>query len=675
MTTLLIVESPSKCKTIEKYLGSKYKVVGSCGHITSLSDLSQINFETYNINFKKEKPKIIKMLKDEIGKVKEVILATDDDREGESIAWHICNICKLDIVKTKRIRFSEITKNALEKAIINPSSINMNIVNSQKCRQILDLYIGYNISPQLWKYISHNLSAGRCQTPTLKMIYENYIENQNQNYETHYEVTGIFNPYDIKMHLSEKLDDPKKFLNECKGYSFKYLENKEKIQKEKAPDILITSTLQQLSHRILNMTSKETMSHAQTLYENGLITYMRTDSKSYSKEFESQLSDHIKLKYGEEFVNNEVICKEVKAHEGVRVTNLDKLKTEFENERTNKLYDLIYKHTLQTKMTNSETLIVTYYYEAPLNLKFIYNDSKIKFKGWKILNKDKENRLSEEVLKDLKLNIITCEETLKEKKYHYNESQLIKKMENMGIGRPSTYASIIDKLINKNYINRSTIKGKKIDINKYIFNGEEISHTITNTECQEEKNKLKITQTGIEVCEFCYKYYEHLFNYKYTEEMELKLDEISKGNSPFKETCDQFKKDVDREVNIDTIKKEHTSLNCGKYKTKPVILHKGRFGYYTEHNKNKTSLKEWEHYDKISDIFIENKITDDLFTSLCEFIDVIHINEYVTIKKGKYGEYIYYAKGNKKRNLKLEIKERDKDSIIKYLKNKYNIIC
>ena len=225
MKTLVIVESPSKCKLIEKYLGEEYKVIGSYGHITTLKTLEQIDFNTYNIKYKNEKLSVIKNIKNEIKNSKNVILATDDDREGEAIAWHICNVCNLDVNTTIRIKFNEITKKALLNSLENKGVINMNRVNSQKCRQLLDLYIGFKISPKLWKYIANKLSAGRCQIPALNIIYENELSIENSSKETNYKVYGIFTNNNIKFILTNSIEkeEIQDFLEKSKHFNYKLI--------------------------------------------------------------------------------------------------------------------------------------------------------------------------------------------------------------------------------------------------------------------------------------------------------------------------------------------------------------------------------------------------------------------------------------------------------------------
>jgi DNA topoisomerase-1 len=675
MVILLIVESPSKCGIIEKYLGSGYKVIGSCGHITSLSTLEQINFDTYAIKYKNEKLPIIKKLREEIKKASEVILATDDDREGEAIAWHICNVCKLDIKNTSRIKFNEITPNALRQALDNPCKIDINRVNSQRCRQVLDLYIGYKISPILWKYITHKLSAGRCQTPALQIIHDNEKEHLLKEYSTTHEIVGVFTHKNLKMNLSHTLDDSCVYLDECKEHEFKLLDISKKTITEKPPAILTTSSLQQLVSQSLSLSPIMTMNLAQVLYENGLITYMRTDCASYSDEFKQELEMFIQKKYGNEMVNH-IQDKDKKAHEGIRVTQLNISETTFENNRINKLYKFIYKHTLQTCMTDSVSIKTKYIISAPRDYYFTYNESQFKFKGWKLLNKDKDDESMEVYLRDtINRNVIYANETLINPVFHLTEAQLVKQLEKKGIGRPSTYASILEKLKDKKYVIKGKISGKKINVTNYILSGDDVTQETKDVVSQEESSKLQITALGTEVIQLCYVYYEHLFNYGYTNDMENKLDLIETTGQDWKQTITLFKNDVDKEVVIDMKKTLQVSINCGTHKSKPVIIHSGRYGYYAEYNKVNNSLKDWMYYENIEYMITEQSISPEQFISLIDYISVVKITNDLCIKKGPYGDYLYYTGKKKPRCLKLEIDSRDKTDIKEYIKKKYNIVC
>ena len=681
MSILLIVESPSKCRIIEKYLGEKYKVIGSYGHITSLTSLEQINFDTYDVIYKNEKPKIIKQLKEEIKNAKEVILATDDDREGESIAWHICKVCKLNIDTTTRIKFNEITKTALLNALDNRSKINLSKVYSQQCRQILDLYIGFTISPVLWKYVSHKLSAGRCQTPALNIIYENEMEILSHKNDTAYNVYGIFTNKNIKFILSNTIekDNIVVFLEESIKYNFILDDITQKEQVEYRPNILTTSTLQQLSSNNLSFSPIQTMSFAQVLYENGLITYMRTDSETYSDDFKNELSKFIEQKYGNEY-NKPIIDKEKKAHEGIRVTNLNTNEVCFDNDCINRLYLFIYKHTLQTGMSDAKIIKTIYSISAPLNHKFVYNEPTIIFKGWKITQNEKKISCYGEYLKNLKniINIsIYADEGIKNPIFHLSESQVIKKLEKKGIGRPSTFASLLEKLITKGYVTKGKIYGNKMNIENFILNENTITSEKIYKYSQEESNKLKITKIGIETINFCYKYYDHIFNYQYTENMENNLDLIETNKCEWKDILTMFKENVDTKVEINETKITNKSLNCGVYKKKNLIIHSGTYGYYLSYDNNNTSLKEWTNYENIENYINEQIFPDEVFKSLIDYISIVIIDKNICIKKGKNGDYIYYKtnKMKKPKFLKLEIESRNPTDIKEYIKNKYNIIC
>ena len=307
--SLLIVESPAKCKKIESFLGPKFKCRASIGHFRLLNSLDQIDLSNMSVSYKvsPDKKKNLTDLKKLISESSEVILATDNDREGEAIAWHICDYFKLAVTKTKRILFQEITKSAIMEALNNPSKINMDLVKAQQTRQILDLLVGYKVSPILWKYISaqyeKNLSAGRCQTPALRIIYENLLDNQNKVAKLLYVIKGLFTDKNIIFTLDKTWSESDQneiepFYKNCIDYPFTILVNKPKILIQNPPLPFDTSTLQQTSSNELHYSPKQTMKYAQELYENGYITYMRTDQKKYAKEFLDVAIKYIGTNYG-----------------------------------------------------------------------------------------------------------------------------------------------------------------------------------------------------------------------------------------------------------------------------------------------------------------------------------------------------------------------------------------
>ena len=314
-TSLVIVESPAKCKKIEEYLGPGYKVIASFGHLRNISKLQDINIHnnfntTYSVIQEDIKLKQIEKIRSEIVKANDVIIATDDDREGEAIGWHICELFGLSITNTKRIIFHEITESAIQSAISHPKRINMNLVQAQQARQILDLLVGFTISPILWNCVNHsNLSAGRCQTPALRLIYENYLDIKQSPGKLVYNTSAMFTNLNLLFELNKQFNEEilvRNFLEECKHYNFVCsITTPKKIIKQ-APEPLTTSSLQQLASNELHISPKDTMKYAQQLYESGYITYMRTDSKKYSNEFIDNVKKYINTIHSEQYISNTI---------------------------------------------------------------------------------------------------------------------------------------------------------------------------------------------------------------------------------------------------------------------------------------------------------------------------------------------------------------------------------
>ena len=693
INTLVIVESPSKCKIIEGYLGDKYKVIASCGHFRSLTNLKQINLETMDIKYTITKSKIIKLLKDEIKYAKNVILATDNDREGESIAWHICDVCNLPLT-TPRIIFHEITKDEITNAIMNPTIINLNKVYSQKARQILDLYIGFTISPILWKFIQHKLSAGRCQTPALNMLYEQEKIIQSQTYNTNYKITGIFtNNIEFKLSKSLTKEEVQPFLELCKNYEFIVEKKDNKNVDYNPPSILITSTLQQRCSQYLSMSPKQTMSNAQILYENGLITYMRTETSGYSENFIEKISKFISNKYGSEYIGSP--SSKVDTHEGIRVTNLSITSVSFDT-GVNRLYEFIYKHTLQSCMTNAIFIHTNYEINVPMRHTMNYVSSYPKFYGWKIVNKDKNdnedwsNYLN--YVKKIQCIKIEAKEQCEKLQLHYTESQLIHQLEKEGIGRPSTYVSILDSI--EKYIIKGRIESTTLDLNHYIlsFNDNEIK-TENEKKIIEEKNKLQITELGMKVIEFSYKYFNDIFDYKYTHNMELFLDSIENENENQNNLNSWIKilqeniKNINNYNNLDIKenKPEYKSIHCGIYKKYPIVIKDGPHGFYIEYKKECISLSQMNANETIHLWIKEQNVDETNMKILIDYIEnknknvnIIHtINENVTIRKSDKGYYIFYKTIKMKKpkfysfpNEYIDNIEQIKD----YIKKKYKYI-
>jgi DNA topoisomerase-1 len=583
----------------------------------------------YQIIDDEKKQKHIEFMRKEINLANDVILATDDDREGEAIAWHICMIFDLPIDKTKRIIFHEITETAIQRAVSQPKTVNMNLVYSQQSRQILDLLVGFTISPILWKYISKNsensLSAGRCQTPALKLVYENQIEINNSPGKKVYNTVGYFTnlclPFDLnKQHESENiiLD----FLEETVNFDHIYSCTTPKKVYKSQPEPLTTSRIQQLASNELHFSPKETMRLCQILYEAGHITYMRTDSKKYSKEFIDSAKEYIEKEYLnikyihpkiDELINNRenetpeipetiTVTKKSKsktkskekdvdnlrqeAHEAIRPTKIsvknidDKLEP-----REKKLYKLIWETTVESCMSPAEYFQIVASFSAPFECKYSYTSEVVDFPGWQIVknksNKSEPNK-DYNYLQTIKQQSVyaykkvTSSMTLKDTKSHYTEAKLVQLLEECGIGRPSTFSMLVDKIQERGYVKKENIDGIKLECNDFELEEETITEKKTTREIGNEKNKLVIQQLGIIVMEFLDKYFNNIFNYDYTKLMENDLDKISKGEKEWpllchsclqdiESSCKELKDEKKHEIKID----EKHSYIIGKFG--PVI--------------------------------------------------------------------------------------------------------
>jgi DNA topoisomerase-1 len=742
-TTLVIVESPAKCKKIEEYLGPGYKCIASYGHLRELNSLKNIDFDnnfepTYTIIDNDMKKKQIENIKKEIKKSDEVILATDGDFEGEKISFCVSQIFNLDINKTKRITFNEITEQAIQHAIKNPRTIDMNIVYAQQARQILDLLVGFQVSPMLWKYISqkseNSLSAGRCQTPALRLVYDNQKEINEAKEKEKYNITGFFTNLNIPFDLSpqgkfETKDEVIDFLDGSAEFDHVYTCTKPSIVFKKCPEPFTTSRLQQTSSNELHFSPKETMKVCQSLYEGGYITYMRTDSKKYSNEFVNITKNYIICNYADKYVNeniDDLINNREKndetqeAHEAIRPTTIS-LKDLPENLdlKQKRMYKLIWENTLESCMSQSSFYSITSSIKAFNNLKFTYTSELINFPGWKIVSKKYINEIKPEnkeyqYLQTIKQNQIIQYKKIQSKvtltniKSHYTEARLVQLLEEKGIGRPSTFAMLIDKIQERGYVKREDIKGNELNCTDFELENGEIFSIESKRVFGNEKNKLVIQPLGIIVMDFLEKHFNDLFNYTYTKQMEDDLDKISNGEKKWYDLCkvcnDQLnvlltnlkgesntkleikldnensyiigkygpviknitivnekeiinflpiKKDVDihklenGEYRCeDIIDKNHkkSEYNLGKYNNHDVILKKGKFGLYISWDKNSKTLKELGNQP------IESITFKDIEKYLTEGSNIIReISDNITIRKGAKGDYIFYKSSKMKK--------------------------
>ena len=549
---LLIIESPGKQKTIQKYLGSEWKVAASLGHIRGLEqnlNFLKNDFEP-SYEFIKEKAKAIKELK-EVSKGCDIYLGADRDYEGEQIAYSVCLLLKLNPTTAKRVTFTEITEKAIKKAIENPGTIDMNRVNTQKTRAILDMMIGFTMSPLLWKYVAPSLSAGRCQTPALRLVVER--EDNIHNFKTssswQLRIHWIKNVTFVG-HMEDELEDEESALHYMEMVNTQsygtILSNDIKPWSEKAPDPLITSTLQQQASAMFHINPKETMRIAQQLYEAGHITYMRTDKAVMSEDATKEAIQWIQDNYGEEFIQAErKVCEKKgnvqEAHEAIRPTHMDVTSVGIHE----KIYGLIWQRAIQSVMASAKGETCTVRIQIDDEFKWSSKWKRTTFEGWKRAgNVAKIDDEEEEEFTDWnnavelevgeKVEWVDMKASPKETKAQgrYTEATLVRELEKFGIGRPSTFASLLSTIQEKNYVKMRNIEAKEVVIKEYnvtpsMWPPKEIE---IKKKIGAEKNKLVPTELGRSVLQFIIQHFDDLFNYKFTSQMEKRLDKVAEGD-------------------------------------------------------------------------------------------------------------------------------------------------
>ena len=796
-SSLVIVESPAKCKKIESYLGPGYKVIASFGHLRTIKNLTDIDIENgfqtkYSIIDESLKLKQIEKIRSEISNSSETILATDDDREGEAIAWHICQLFGLSITNTKRIIFHEITEQAIQIAISHPKRINMDLVNAQQSRQILDLLVGFTITPILWTNISKtydkSLSAGRCQTPALRLVYENYLDIKTSPGKLIYNTTGYFTNLNLLFELNKQFDNKNtviEFLTECKDFSFICNCASPKKVIKKAPEPLTTSSLQQLASNEQHLSPKDTMKYAQQLYEAGYITYMRTDSKKFSMDFIESLKIYISTNHGKEYISQNIdglscsleegeieekskskkktmqekkgIPPPQEAHEAIRPVNINiysKLLEE-KNELVSKaikLYDLIWKRTLESCMPSAQYNSISAKINSPKESEFVYKSEQVIFPGWQIVsNKFELTSKTYQYLCTLKQGVnmipkkIESKFTLNELKSHYTEARLVQLLEEKGIGRPSTFASLIDKIQERKYVEKQNIEGKEIECSDFILTNDKIEETSNKRTFGNEKGKLVIQPLGILVIEFLLQQCESFFSYTYTKEMEDNLDLIAKGKKIWNSLCSDCYKElttvtdklkdmkkfsmkiednkeliigkhgpvikcvnpsntkdvsflpVKKNIDLDNLidKNELTLENIidnktkkpdaiGKYKGQDLFIKQGKYGIYAQWGKETKSLNcEFKDYpiDKIEYIEVIRYLDRDTVLDPSKPVNIVReLNKHLSIRTGKYGDYIFYKKSGAKKpdffklkDFNSDYKICDKSLLLNWIKQTYNV--
>ena len=614
---LVIVESPAKAKTIEKFLGKDYKVMSSYGHIRDLKkkELS-IDLDTLNPDYEipEEKKKVVSELKKNAKAAKKIWLASDEDREGEAISWHLCEVLGLDEANTNRIVFHEITKPAILKAIETPRHLDMNLVNAQQARRVLDRLVGFRLSPVLWRKVKPALSAGRVQSVAVRLIVEREREIQNFVSEPYYRVNAVFAvtsddgaKNEVKAELSNRFkthEEALAFLEECKKSKFTVSSITKKPLKRTPAPPFTTSTLQQEAARKLGFTVSQTMMVAQRLYEAGRITYMRTDSVNLSSLAINTSKDEIVRLYGEEYSKVRMYHTHSKgaqeAHEAIRPTYIDNVSIEGTSQEK-RLYDLIWKRTIASQMADAqiEKTTVNIAMESEdgkttNDLQFIANGEVVAFEGFlKVYHEstDDEDAGGEfshalPVMhegEELERREIVSTERYSQSPNRYTEASLVRKLEELGIGRPSTYAPTISTIQQRDYVHKGDRKGEE---RKYAVDsllGLKITSKTKKEMAGADKGKLIPTDIGMVVNDFLMENFPEIMDYNFTAKVEQEFDKIAEGKAEWNKEMKVFYQGFEPEVEkVMNARSEHKAgereLGIDPATGKPVFVKIGRFG-------------------------------------------------------------------------------------------------
>ena len=561
---LVIVESPAKAKTIEKYLGNEFKVASSFGHISDLPSKNiGIDIENDfkpNYEVSSDKKTVVKNLKDLVKKSKTVWLASDEDREGEAIAWHLFRTLKLNADNTKRIVFNEITKSAITNAVNNPRSINYNLVDAQQARRVLDRIVGYELSPVLWRKVKGGLSAGRVQSVAVRLLVEKEREIRDYNSTSSFKVEARFKNSDGKeftARLSNEFssqEDAVAFLNNLNGAIFSVSEINKKPLKKSAPAPFTTSTLQQEASRKLSFPVSKTMSVAQRLYESGHITYMRTDSVNLSTLAIDEAKKQIINTFGDSYSSPKKYSTKSKsaqqAHEAVRPTNFSMSVDTIKDYDQKRLYSLILNRTLASQMKPAELEKTNIKISSSKGAEIFFASGEvIKFDGYLKLyqvSKDNDNDENDGILPGFNENEVLelCEIYAQQKfsrpPYRYSEASLVKKLEELGIGRPSTYAPTISTIQNRGYVEKGSTEAKSRPVIKINLVNGAISEETLNEKFGSDKGKLIPTDIGMIVTDFLTNHFEYIMDYNFTARVEQDFDSIAEGKKDWTEMMKKF---------------------------------------------------------------------------------------------------------------------------------------
>ncbi len=664
---LVIVESPAKAKTIEKFLGKDYKVTSSFGHIADLpSKELGVDVEgdfTPKYIVPSDKKSLVKDLKAAAKKAEMVWLASDEDREGEAIAWHLSEHLNLTDSNTKRIVFHEITKSAILKAIENPRKINYDLVNAQQARRVLDRLVGYELSPVLWRKVKGGLSAGRVQSVAVRLIVERERQIEGFTPVASFRVVAEFtntsgSKFKAKLPKNFKTEvEAKEFLTKNIGANFKVADLVKKPAKKSPAPPFTTSTLQQEASRKLYFSVSKTMTMAQRLYEAGLITYMRTDSVNLSNDAKQAAEDEINNSYGKEYSTPRNFKSKSKgaqeAHEAIRPTDMSRhtISGDYDQER---LYSLIWKRTIASQMSDAQLERTNVKIDSSkVSEQFVANGEMIKFDGFLkvyLEGTDTEDEEQEGMLPKLTIgdtllkNYITATQRFTRPPYRYTEASLVKQMEELGIGRPSTYAPTISTIINRNYVEKGTIEGVE---RKYIqlTLEETVKESMLTEIIGSDKGKLVPTDIGMIVNDFLVEHFEYILDYNFTAKVEEDFDSIAAGDEEWTKIMKDFYKKFHPQIEHVTENANRESgeriLGTDPKSGKTVLVRLGRFGPMAQigapddEEKTFASLRPDQQlhqitFDEVMDLF---KLPKNLG---------VYDGQEVEVNNGRFGPYIKF---------------------------------
>jgi len=671
---LVIVESPAKAKTIEKFLGKDFKVMSSYGHIRDLKK-KEISIDLKNLEpeyeIPEEKRRIVSELKSNAKKAKKVWLASDEDREGEAISWHLCEVLGLDEKNTNRIVFHEITKNAILEAIEHPRHLDMNLANAQQARRMLDRLVGFSLSPVLWRKVKPQLSAGRVQSVAVRLIVEREREIQEFKPETYYRLTAVFmiDGQEVKAELDQRFskhEEALAFLEKCKDAQFTISSIQKKPLKRTPAPPFTTSTLQQEAARKLGFTVSQTMMVAQRLYENGHITYMRTDSVNLSSLCIGTAKSAVTELYGENYSKSRNYTTHSKgaqeAHEAIRPSYMEHSTIQGTSQEK-RLYELIWKRTIATQMADAEIEKTTVNISlSNAKEQFIATGEKVTFDGFlkvyreslgddEVENDDNISAMPAVMKKGMAVEAMEVVSTQKfsQSPLRYTEASLVHKLEELGIGRPSTYAPTISTIQQREYVVKGDKKGEERQYAIDTLSNGTIASQNKKEIAGNEKGKLMPTDIGMVVNDFLMEYFPTIMDYNFTANVEEEFDSIADGKMDWHKMLKSFYKDFEPTVeNTMKARSEHKAgervLGEDPKTHKPVMVKIGRYGPLVQigsaDDKEKPLFAQLPKDKSLESITLEEAL--ELFR-LPRTIGKFEGSN-VTIGTGRFGPYVLHKK-------------------------------